>query len=221
VVEGMTDTGAIFALPASGTADGFAKSVTVDDDAAAPLFTIYQQLGGPAAIGYPASDRFQLAGSTQVSQVFGSTIVSYDASTGAVTTILILDALQAFGTVPPVADWTADLGKSPDEIVAAHLALLDDYPLLQAFAADPATQAAFGLPLGIAVDDQGKVTVRTENGVFHLSADGAVSAADIMTEAGLVPDTSGPLDAADAPPEATDTDTQPLATPDTPPVEGQ
>jgi hypothetical protein len=190
VVEQKTDNGAVYQVVGPDSTGDTPASVTVQDDASAPLFTVYQQLGGPAALGYPVSDRFTLAGSNEVSQVFGTSIVSYDASTGAVTTVELLDVLATLGTVPSADDWALDAGRSPDEVRTAHLAMLDGYPALQAFAGDRATLALYGLPLGIKVDATGQVTVRSERGVFHLAADGTLSAMDTVTAAraaGLIP----------------------------------
>ena len=61
-------------------------------------------------------------------------------------------------------------GQSTRARAGTHPTLLTTYSSPQAFAADPASLAMYGLPLGIAGAELGLVVVRTERGVVRLTA---------------------------------------------------
>ncbi len=186
-----------------GTGDtGFA----VTDAEGIPFWSTFRALGGPEAVGYPISGRFVWDG--MVTQAFQKLIFQWNSSQVAIVNIIDLftrygrdDWLQVEKQVPPVADWSADRGRSWAEIVAAHQALLDRFPAIREVyfrASDPI--ALYGLPQAVA-DYPTVSVVRAQRAVFQQwkvdtpwAAAGQVTianGADVAKEAGILATVAG------------------------------
>lgn len=153
----------------ASVADGFA----VVDDAVAPFWTSYRQLGGPDVLGYPISRRFLWYG--LVSQATQRALLQWDGSTGQMVFANVVDAMHDAGydeflrlrfQVPPLNANGADDGLSWDQIVARHMALLDLDPAARdRYFADTDPFSHFGLPT--AAQDYGTAfVVRTQRAVI-------------------------------------------------------
>ncbi|MDE3077562.1 MAG: hypothetical protein KGJ86_19245, partial [Chloroflexota bacterium] len=79
-------------------------------------------------------------------------------------------ALQRQYGLPIEADFTfADAGRTRDEVVAAHRALLDAEPAIEAaYDAAPDPVARFGLPMSGITDRSDVLMLRTQRAVFQL-----------------------------------------------------
>ncbi|TAK33786.1 MAG: trypsin-like serine protease [Chloroflexota bacterium] len=149
--------------------DGFG----IVDDAVAPFWTSYQQMGGPDVLGYPISRRFVWYG--LVSQATQRALLQWDASTGQMILANIVDIMHQEGydeflrlryQVPPLIPDSGDDGLSWDQVMARHLALLDLDPAVRdAYFADPDPFTHFGLPM-VAQDMGSAFVVRAQRAVI-------------------------------------------------------
>ena len=160
-----------------GTGGGYGFSVV--DDSSAQMWTAFTSLGGVPAMGYPVSRRFQFGGSAHVYQAFQKYVLDWDPSTQAAGFMNVMDALHDGGAdgwlranreVPLQADYSAaDRGRAWDDVVKAHLALLDGEPLIKAAyfsVANPVER--FGLPMSGVADTGNALMLRTQRVVFQL-----------------------------------------------------
>ena len=228
--------GGHFYTQASGQA-GPSAGYAVVDDGSAPFWSEFQRLGGVDGVGYPISQRFVWDGF--ISQAFQKGVFQWRPEAGQVYFVNVFDQMSQAGKddflltvrqVPAIADWSADTGRSWEDIVAAHQALLGANPAISAayFAvADPIN--LYGLPMAPIADMGNVLVLRAQRVVIQQwkedvpwAAAGQVTVAnggDVAKEAGLlpavailpVPSTPG----AGAPPA-----TAPTSPPATPPSAG-
>ncbi len=124
----------------AGAGPNFGYRIT--DEGGIGFWSEFKRLGGVNALGYPASRRFTLDGF--VVQATQKVIMQWRPEVGQVYFVNVFDKLhdqgkdgalqQQFG-IPPQLDPSFDAGKTPDQIQAARLALLN---------ADPAIAARYG-----------------------------------------------------------------------------
>lgn len=177
---------------------------SVSDADGIPFWTTYQELGGPDALGYPVTRRFQMDGF--VVQAFQKVVFQWRPEVGQVWFLNTFDALHDAGKdewllvrrqTPPPEDTRPDTGLPWDQVVARHLQLLDREPRIKArFLEEPAWLERYGLPMSY--QDFGPVAVlRAQRATFQLwktampwAAAGTVTVAnggDLAKEAGLFP----------------------------------
>ena len=149
------------------------------DDEDALFWTWFQAYGGWRALGYPVSRRFEYKG--VVAQAFQKGIFLWDQGSQSVHLMNLFDELSAAGAdpflethrfIPRSNDWLEDRGQPWPEIVANHIALLDENAAIKAaylaegkLGRDPIT--INGLPMGIR--DYGDVIVlRAQRRAFQL-----------------------------------------------------
>ncbi|TAK36778.1 MAG: hypothetical protein EPO21_01580 [Chloroflexota bacterium] len=144
------------------------------------MYAEYQSLGGRDVFGPPVSREFIAADGKHVQYFQTAGIELVLDATGQVTGLSYVNVidrmhdlgkdgwLQSARQVPPIADWSGDTGKPWDEIVARHLAILDDYPDIKTrYFAVPGDQLQMnGLPMAVA--DMGNViAVRCQRSVYY------------------------------------------------------
>jgi hypothetical protein len=169
-----------FYTQTNGRGGGGGRGFRVVDDSQAPMWTAFKAAGGVAEVGYPISQRFQLSGSgDHVYQAFQRQIFDWDPDAQQMQLLNVMDLLHDAGSdgwlqanreVPPQADFAvADSGRSWDEVMKAHLALLDgNSRIKQAYlsAADPVEH--FGLPMSGIAETDDALMLRTQRFVFQL-----------------------------------------------------
>lgn len=180
------------------------KGFPIVDDAEAPLWREFQRLGGVAGLGYPTSRRFKWDGF--VSQAMQKGVLQWQPGGGRVYLVNVFDEmskkgldnwLNAFRQTPRIADWSSDTGRNWDDVVKAHLALLDANPAIKArYLSVPDPINLYGLPMSYA-DMGNNYTLRAQRVVIQQwkenmpwAAAGDVTVAnggDIAKEAGLLP----------------------------------
>jgi len=183
-------------------ADTSGYAVTNDDGIA--FWDAFQRLGGVEAVGYPVSRRFVLDGF--VVQVMQKAIFQWRPEQQEVWLLNTFDRLHEAGKdgwlevvrqTPPPFDTSPDTGKTWDEVVARHLAMLDGNPAVKArFLSEPDWLNRFGLPVSVA-DYRGVYVVRAQRVVLQQwkvdtpwARAGDITVAnggDIAKEAGLIP----------------------------------
>ncbi|MCL5025020.1 MAG: hypothetical protein M1531_00760 [Chloroflexi bacterium] len=185
------------------------------NDLPARFWDEFQRLGGVDELGYPASRRFVWDGF--ISQATQKQALQWRPERGQVAFVNVFDQLSKAGKddylltvrqVPKPFDNSPDTGLPWDQVVARHLAYLDQDPAIKArYFADPAWLDHYGLPQSYG--DFGNVfVVRAQRAVFQRwkvdvpwAKAGDVTIAnggDIAKELGLVP----PEAAAPEPPPA-------------------
>jgi len=187
---------------ANGQGGQGSTGYTIIDDGQANFWTAFQADGGVATLGYPSSQRFTSGGF--VYQATQRALLQWQAD--GVHFANIFDMLSAAGKddwllaqfqVPKSQSWSSDAGKTWPDVVANHLAILDQAPAVKAaYLADPDYLDHFGLPMAVA-DEGNVVVVRCQRVVFQLwkqdvpwAKAGQVTVAlggDIAKQAGLVP----------------------------------
>jgi hypothetical protein len=201
---------------------GGGRGYAVTDEGGVRFWSELRRLGGVAALGYPASRRFQWDGFTV--QVFQRVVLQWRPESGTAAFVNVFDRLHELGkdealqrarqTPPPRA--FDDAGKPFGQVVAGHLAVLGGHPALraayEAAGADPV--AANGLPVSDVVDFGTVLVVRCQRVVLQQwkqdvpwARAGEVTVAlggDIAKEMGILPDQAalqptGPPGAASAP----------------------
>jgi mono/diheme cytochrome c family protein len=200
--------GGRFYTQTNGTDDSNEFGYEVRDDEAAHFWTWYRKLGGIAALGYPVSQRFEHDGF--VAQAFQKAILLWDANSQSVHLMNLFDELSEAGQdpflethrfIPPSETWTEDAGQPWPNILANHLALLEeDLPIKAAYYAerehgrDPIVFN--GLPMGIR-EYESVIVLRAQRRAFqHWKVDTpwasagevvVVNGGDLAKELGLVP----------------------------------
>ena len=136
----------------------------------------FRDMGGADQLGFPISRRFTWRG--RPSQVFQRAVLQYEPLEKRVVAVNVLDMLhdagrdswlKTIGSIPTQVNLPADNGKSWDEIVANHQALLEGQPALKDFyfsAVDPI--AVYGLPTSNVEDEGTHYAIRTQRGVLQL-----------------------------------------------------
>ena len=188
------------------TGGGGGRGYAVTDDSAVRFWSELNRLGGVAAVGYPASQRFQWDGFTV--QVFQRVVFQWRPESSSVAFVNVFDRLHDLGkddfllrvrqTPPPRA--FEDGGKPWDQVVRAHLAVMDAYPAIRAKYADVVGDPiqASGLPVSDVTDMGNHYALRAQRVVFQQwkqdvpwAKAGQVTVAlggDIAKETGVLPD---------------------------------
>jgi hypothetical protein len=140
----------------NGFGAGGELGYSIVDDAAAPLWSEFQRRGGVDTLGYPISARFVYDGS--ITQVFQRAALQWQPRLGETVFVDMLDALSANSAdswldahlqIPPRQDWSADISLSSEDVYAAHLAVLDDYPDLRGAVVADGSLDLYGLPTAV------------------------------------------------------------------------
>ncbi|MCL4544788.1 MAG: hypothetical protein M1118_09380 [Chloroflexi bacterium] len=172
-----------------------------------PFWTVYQQLGGPQALGYPASRRFVWDGFTV--QAMQKVVFQWHPDTHQVLFANVLDRMHdagkdgwllAFRQTPYPLDTAPDTGLPWPEVEQRHWALLNTNPAIKArYWADSDPLDHFGLPMSTA-DEGNSFIIRCQRAVFQYwkeavpwAAAGQVTIAnggDLAKEAGMFPATA-------------------------------
>ena len=151
----------------------------VVDNADAQIWTAFQAFGGVQALGYPISRRFTLGDNQHVYQAFQRFVIDWDGITKRAEFMNVMDLLHDAGAdgwlasereIPLQADYSAaDQGRSWNEVVKAHLALLEaNVDLKKAYysVSDPISR--FGLPMSGVADTGDALMLRTQRAVLQL-----------------------------------------------------
>ncbi|MCC6315948.1 MAG: hypothetical protein IT337_18265, partial [Thermomicrobiales bacterium] len=200
--------GGWFFSQANGKAGGGETGFTVTNNGGIPFWDWFNRYGGVSNVGYPISDRFVWNGFTV--QAFQKVVFQWRPESGTVAIVNVFDELSNAGKddwlvtvrqVPKSNDWSADGGRTWNQTVAAHQALLDAYPAIRTayFAADDPI-ALNGLPMS-SQELSNVVVIRAQRKVFQLwkvevpwAKAGQVVVAnggDVGKEAGLFPAGAG------------------------------
>jgi hypothetical protein len=155
-------TGGHFYTQANGQGGAGGTGFAVLDDTSIKFWSGFQGLGGIPALGYPISGRFQWDGFTV--QAFQKGVLQWRPEMNQAVLVNLYDRmhdlghdpwLQAFRSIPPIADWTSDTGLPFNQVAAKHLTLLEANPALKAryyaVLGDPVTLN--GLPMAPIVPD--------------------------------------------------------------------
>jgi sortase (surface protein transpeptidase) len=200
------------------TGDGAAgMGYTVLDDAVAPLWLWYRRLGGPPALGYPISRRFEQDGAMQ--QAFQRGLLVWRSEAEAAELAPLMDQLSARGcdawllsekSIPLPLDWRTEAGLPPEELRARRMAVLEGYPEFLFTLAQAGAEAVYGLPTSPVIDMGNFYAVRLQRTALQLwkvdvpwarAGDVTVAnAGEIAREAGLFP--SAWLEPEPPPPDA-------------------
>lgn len=191
-----------FYSQASG--QGIAEGFAIVDDGGISLYDEYARLGGVDSLGYPSSQRFILGGF--ITQATQKELLQWHPETGRVAFVNIFDILSQRGydpalaqsrLIPSNADNRVDSQLTWPQIVARHLALLDQNLAIKArYFADPRALDDYGLPQG-AGDFGGVFVIRCDRAAFQQWRTGTsfaspgditvVNAGDLAKEFGIVP----------------------------------
>lgn len=194
-----------FYMQARGDTPNPRSGFLVADDDDVPFDQVLDALGGPAAVGYPISQRFTLDGLT--TQAFQKLVLQWHPDTGQVQPLNVLDALHDAGDdarlasahqIPPPADTSGDAGLSWDQVVARHEAFLDGNAALKAaYFSVPDPVGLYGLPMSPVTEEGNVLVVRCQRAALQLwevdlpwAKAGQVTVAnggDLAKEAGLFP----------------------------------
>ncbi|MHB8674691.1 MAG: S1C family serine protease [Candidatus Limnocylindrales bacterium] len=177
------------------------------DDDGIRLYSDFLSLGGVSQLGYPVSQRFVLGG--LVTQATQKDILQWQPSTGRVTIANVFDLFTQLGLdptlattrmIPPTGDNSLDNQLTWPQIVARHLAILNQDPAIKArYFADPDPVDHFGLPQS--AENYGSVfVIRCQRAAFqqwNVATSFAkpgdvtqVNAGDIAKELGVIPTTA-------------------------------
>lgn len=169
-----------------------------------PFWDEYRRLGGPEALGYPASRRFVWDGF--VVQAMQKVVFQWRPETRSIAFVNVIDLmhdlghdgwLQVYRQTPPPFDTSADTGLSWEEVTHRHWAFLDTNPAIKArYWADSAPLEHFGLPMSYS-DEGNAFVIRAQRAIFQYwkeevpwARKGQVTVAnggDLAKEAGLLP----------------------------------
>ncbi|HYN88242.1 MAG TPA: glycosyl hydrolase family 18 protein, partial [Ardenticatenaceae bacterium] len=187
------------------TGGGSGRGYAVSDDGGVRFWSEFRRLGGVAAVGYPASQRFEWDGFTV--QVFQRVVFQWRPEVGRVYFVNVFDRLDQLGAndwllhrrqTPYPRQWD-EAGLSWEQIVRRRLTILDAYPAIRAayngVVGDPIQ--ANGLPTSDVVDMGNHYALRAQRVVFQLWKEdvpwarrGQVTVAlggDIAKEVGILP----------------------------------
>jgi N-acetylmuramoyl-L-alanine amidase len=185
---------------------GGGRGYAVTDEGGVRFWTELQRLGGVAAVGYPASQRFAWDGFTV--QVFQRVIFQWRPESNRAAFVNVFDLLHDLGRdevlqrtrqTPPPRQFD-DAGRPFQQVAAAHLSVLDGHPAIReayyAAAGDPVQ--ANGLPVSDVVDFGNVRVLRAQRVVLQQwtqdvpwARAGQVTVAlggDIAKEMGILPD---------------------------------
>ena len=191
-----------FYSQASG--QGVTTGFTITNDAGAHFFTGFTHLGDVDRLGYPASRRFMYGGFlTQATQ---KALLQWHPESGQLQMANVFDVFTQLGLdptldktyqIPPTGDNTADRSLDWPQVVARHLAILNQNAAIRArYFADPDPMDDFGLPQAAA--GFGNVfVIRCERAAFqqwtaatsfaHAGDVTVVNAGDLAKQLGVVP----------------------------------
>lgn len=193
-----------FFKQANGKGGSGETGFAVTDEGGITFWTWFQKYGGVTKVGYPVSQRFTWKNFSI--QAFQKVVFQWRPESSGVALVNVFDELAAAGkddwllaarSVPKAADWASDQGKSWDQVVQNHYALLERNPAIKAAyfdESDPVTMN--GLPMA-AQDYSSVYVVRAQRKVFQQwkqdtpwAKAGEVTVAnggDLGKEAGLYP----------------------------------
>jgi N-acetylmuramoyl-L-alanine amidase len=188
------------------TAGGSGLGYVVSDAEGAPFLSALKSRGGPTALGYPISRRFQWGGTTV--QAFQKAVLQWLPSENRVAFLNVFDDLSKAGRddwlraarSTPAQAWLENEGQLGwEQIVKGRLAFLDASPAIKAryFAvADP--QTLYGLPASRVEDMGNHYAIRLQRAVIQQwkvdvpwAKAGEVTVAnggDIAKESGMFPE---------------------------------
>jgi hypothetical protein len=196
--------GGHFYRQANGLGGQGTTGYAITDDNAIPFWQNYLRLGGPSALGYPASHRFVWDGFNV--QIMQKVVLQWHpAPESRMMFLNVLDLLHDNGfddwllvyrMTPRPFDTSLDSGLGWDAVVRRHLAFLDTNPAIKArYFADSSYLDHFGLPMSYADMDIAFV-VRAQRVVFQYwkqdvpwARRGEVTIAnggDLLKEAGIM-----------------------------------
>lgn len=137
----------------------------------------YQRWGGPAALGYPITNRFRQDGFwVQATERF---LLQWNPQAERVDFVNVMDRLSDEGhdtflflarQIPEPDTWPEETGLTEWEIVQNRLSVLADNPDISAayWSGQPSALVAFGLPTSRVVDQGNVVALRTQRAVLQL-----------------------------------------------------
>jgi polysaccharide biosynthesis protein PslG len=177
---------------------------TVTNDDGVAFWDAYQKYGGPLVLGYPVTGRFLYDGF--VTQAMQKAVFQWRPDTGQVAFLNTFDALHdkgkddwllAYRQTPKPFDTSPDTVLSFDQVVARHLAFLDQNQAIKSlFLSDPSWLDHYGLPVSYA-DEGNSFVIRAQRATFQYwkqdvpwAKAGDVTVAnggDLAKEAGLWP----------------------------------
>lgn len=196
--------GGHFYQQANGQGGAGDSGYAVTDAGGIPFWSVYQQLGGVQALGYPASQRFVWDGFTV--QVMQKVVFQWHPDSQQVQFVNVLDRLHDLGKdgwlqadrqTPPPFSTAPDNGLAWPAVEQRHWALLDTNAAIKArYWADADPLDHYGLPVS-AADEGNSFVVRCQRVVFQYWKEdvpwtraGQVTIAnggDLAKEAGLFP----------------------------------
>lgn len=200
----LPDGSGHFYRQANGQGGQGETGYAITDADSIPFWDEYRRLGGPEALGYPASRRFVWNGF--VVQAMQKVVFQWRPETRTVAFVNVVDLLhdagkddwlQVFRQTPPPFDTAPDTGLSWNEVTRRHWAFLDTNRAIKArYWADTAPLDHFGLPMSYA-DEGNSFVVRAQRAIFQYwkedvpwARQGQVSIAnggDLAKETGLFP----------------------------------
>jgi hypothetical protein len=137
----------------NGFSGGGELGYSVIDDAAAPLWSEFERLGGVEEFGNPITRRFVYQGF--VTQVFQNGALQWRPDLEQATEVNTLNDLSALGydrwldadlQIPAIPDWSSEQDLSPDDVLARRLELLAAYPDLRDGLEEAGLVEMYGLP---------------------------------------------------------------------------
>ncbi|HLQ36057.1 MAG TPA: M23 family metallopeptidase [Chloroflexota bacterium] len=168
-----------FYTQTNGKGGGGGRGFRVTDDGDVQMWTAFKSLGGPLELGYPVSRPFRLSDTQHVYQAFQRYVIDWDPVTKQPQLSNVMDLLHDANLdgwlstdreIPLEADFTAaDKGRGWDDVIKAHLALLDaNKDLKAAYFSAPDPISRFGLPMSGVADTGDALMLRTQRTVFQL-----------------------------------------------------
>jgi len=146
--------GGHFYTQANGMSGNTQYGYRIYDDASAKFWTEFQRLGGVTALGYPSSLRFQMDGFTV--QATQKVILQWRPEVNQAYFVNVFDklhdsnqdaALQSQFGIPAQLPTSFDAGKTPDQVQASRIALLDaDAAIKGTYNANSNPVLYYGLP---------------------------------------------------------------------------
>ncbi len=196
--------GYFFTQTGGGAAGELGFGIT--DEGGIPFWSEYQRLGGPDALGYPVSRRFEWGGF--VSQATQKVVLQWRPEEGRAVFVNVLDELTragrdewllAYRQVPLPAQLPGEETLTFDQVIQARLRLLQESaPLRAAYLRSADPLAENGLPVAPITDVGPALVLRAQRRAFQLwkmdtpfaraGAVTIVNAGDLAKEADLLPD---------------------------------
>ncbi len=139
-----------------------------------PFLAEYRRVGGEDALGYPLTRAITFEG--KPTQIFQKGILQWQPDSGAFAYLNVFDLLSARGLdplletrylIPPSFDTAADDGLTWEQVMARHIAIMDDAPAIATLVlGTPNWLDRYGLPMS-ARDYGDVVVVRAQRAAFQ------------------------------------------------------